>query len=140
MRSSPAERLSFTRDLPLTRAAVDFASERHGGQRRQGDKAAFVIHPLEAASILERSRYPDEIVAAAVLHDVLEHTDTAPPELEDRFGPQVTRLVEVLSDDPAIEDEEARRDELRDRVREAGGYATAIYGATRFPRSESCAA
>jgi (p)ppGpp synthase/HD superfamily hydrolase len=82
-----------------------------------------MIHPLEAASMVERSGYPDHVVAAAVLHDVLEDTDTQRRELRERFGPEVAELVEVLSDDPAITYQDARRDDVRERVRRAGGDA-----------------
>src|SRR3954447_4509954 len=95
--------LSFLRDLPLARAAVDFASERHAGQVREGDGAEFVLHPIEVGALLERSGYPDHVVAAAVLHDVLEDTDAERADLEARFGTEVADLVAPVSDDPAIE-------------------------------------
>jgi (p)ppGpp synthase/HD superfamily hydrolase len=126
--------LSFTRDLPLTQAALAFAGERHGGQRRKADGASFLVHPLEVASLLERSQYPDHVVAAAVLHDVLEDTDVQPSELQSRFGPEVTELVELVSDDPSIEDEELQKDDVRARVREAGGFAPAVYGADKVSK------
>ena len=132
--SEPEHELSFTRELPLTQAAVAFARERHAGQRRDADRAPFVVHPLEAASALERSRYPDYVVAAAVLHDVLEDTETERSELEDRFGPEVAELVAVLSDDLSISDEDERRDDVRERVRRAGGYAPAVYAADKVSK------
>ena len=64
------------------------------------------MHPLEVASLLEREGYPDHVVAAAVLHDVLEDTDTQRSELTERFGTAVSDLVAAVSDDPAIADEE----------------------------------
>src|SRR5947209_16300855 len=121
--------LSFVRGLPLTRAAIEFARARHDGQRREGDSALFLLHPLEVASLIERSRYPDHVVAAAVLHDVLEDTDAQREELEEQFGPEVAELVALVSDDPAIEDPERQKDDVRERVRRAGGYAPAVYGA-----------
>jgi guanosine-3',5'-bis(diphosphate) 3'-pyrophosphohydrolase len=126
--------LSFVRDLPLTRAAIEFAESRHGSQRRPGDQASFLLHPLEVASLLARSRYPDHVVAAAVLHDVLEDTDAAPAELEQRFGPDVARLVELVSDDPSIAAEEERKDDVRERVRRAGGFAPVVYGADKVSK------
>jgi guanosine-3',5'-bis(diphosphate) 3'-pyrophosphohydrolase len=130
----PETALSFTRELPLTQAAVAFASERHAGQTRVGDKAPFVVHPLEAASLLERSAYPDEVVAAAALHDVLEDTDTERWELEDRFGAEVAELVQLVSDDPSIAGVEARRDDVRRRVRDSGGEASAVYAADKVSK------
>jgi (p)ppGpp synthase/HD superfamily hydrolase len=126
--------LSFVRDLPLTRAAIAYAEERHRGQRRAADGASFLVHPLEVASLLERSRYPDHVVAAAVLHDVLENTDAQVSDLEARFGREVAELVALVSDDPAIPDEEARKDDVRERVRRAGAYAPVVYGADKISK------
>ena len=133
-RTAPQPIPSFADRLPVTRAAIEFASSRHSGQHRRADGAAFVVHPLEVASLLERSGYPDHVVAAAVLHDVLEDTDTARPELEERFGPKVAEMVATLSDDPSIPDEEARKDDVRERVRRAGGFALAIYAADKVSK------
>ena len=127
-------RLSFTRDLPVTRQALDFAETRHARQRRVADDAAFLMHPVEVASLLERGGYPDHVVAAAVLHDVLEDTDAERAELERRFGPTVSDLVAAVSDDPRIAGEEARKDELRERVRREGGYALAVYAADKISK------
>ena len=130
----PEPSLSFVHRLPLTQAAIEFASERHAGQRRSADEAPFVLHPIEAASILERSHYPDHVVAAAVLHDVLEETAAQRSELEEQFGPDVADLVAIVSDDPAIADEEEQKDEVRERVRRAGGYAPAVYAADKISK------
>ncbi len=70
--------------------------------------------------MLERSSYPDRVVAAAVLHDVLEDTDAEAAELERRFGADVSELVALVSDDPSIADDERRKDEVRERVRTTG--------------------
>lgn len=127
----PAIHLSFTRDLPLSQSALDFAVKRHAGQTRWADRADFVFHPLEVGSILERSHYPDHVVAAGILHDVLEDTDTECRDIEARFGPAVAELVSSLSDDPSIGDEDRRREDLRERVRRAGGYVPAIFAADK---------
>lgn len=126
--------LSFLRDLPLSRQAVTFADERHGGQRRESDGAPFLVHPLEAAALLQRAGCPDHVVAAAVLHDVLENTDVGPAELESRFGRTVADLVQLVSDDPTIADEEQRKDEVRERVRRAGGEGLAVYAADKISK------
>jgi hypothetical protein len=134
MGREPDPNLSFLRDLPLSRAAAAFARERHAGQERQADGAEFIAHPLEVAALLERSRYPDHVVAAAVLHDVLEDTDARRSELESRFGPDVCELVALVSDDPTIADEEQRKDDVRERVRRAGGYAPVVYAADKVSK------
>lgn len=132
--SGPPPDLSFVEDLPLTRAAIDYAQARHGEQRRDADGAPFLVHLLAVASLLVRSGYPDHVCAAAVLHDVLEDTDTRPSELRSRFGSEVCELVALVSDDPAIDGEEQRKDEVRARVREAGGFAPAVYAADKVSK------
>ena len=132
--SPDPESLSFAEHLPLTQAAIEFARERHAGQRRPADEAPFMLHPIEAGSILERSGYPDHVVAAAVLHDVLEDTEAQRSELEERFGPDVAELVATVSDDPSISDKEAQKDDVRERVRRAGGYAQAVYAADKISK------
>jgi hypothetical protein len=127
-------RLSFADDLPRTQAALEFAVVQHGRQRRKTDGAPFLMHPVEVASLLERAGYPDHVVAAAVLHDVLEATDVERTELEGRFGADVSDLVAAVSDDPAIADDQARKDELRERVQETGGYALAVYAADKVSK------
>jgi (p)ppGpp synthase/HD superfamily hydrolase len=127
--------LSFFDHLPLTQAAVGFARERHIGQRRPADGASFMLHPLEVAAMLERSGYADQVVAAAVLHDVLEDTAAERADLDARFGAEVGALVATVSDDPSIEGEEERKEEVRDRVRRAGGDAAVIYAADKVSKT-----
>jgi|SRR3954452_6499792 len=127
--------LSFLRDRPLTQAAVALALERHGDQRRDADGAPFVAHPLEVAALLDRAHYPDYVVAAAVLHDVLEDTDAERRELDERFGPEVGALVATVSDDPSIPDEEERKDRVREQVARAGGHAAAIFAADKISKA-----
>jgi (p)ppGpp synthase/HD superfamily hydrolase len=74
------------------------------------------------------------VVAAAVLHDVLEDTEAQRSDLEQRFGPEVAELVATVSDDPSIADTEARKDDIRERVRRAGGYAQAVYAADKISK------
>jgi (p)ppGpp synthase/HD superfamily hydrolase len=126
--------LGSASELPLTRDAIAFAADRHKDQRRSADGAEFIAHPLEVASLLRRAGYPDHVVAAAVLHDVLEDTDVDRDELERRFGSEVADLVELVSDDPSISDQEAQKDDVRERVRRGGAEARAIYAADKISK------
>ena len=76
------QRFSFLSHLPLTRKAAAFAEEHHRGQHRLGDNAAYMLHLFEVASLLDRSGYPDHVVAGAILHDVLEDTDASVDDLD----------------------------------------------------------
>jgi guanosine-3',5'-bis(diphosphate) 3'-pyrophosphohydrolase len=85
--------------------AVDFAARKHRDQRRKDHQASpYINHPVSVAVILaETGRVGDpEILAAAVLHDTLEDTDTTPGELESLFGARIRGYVEEVTDDKSL--------------------------------------
>jgi len=125
----------FVDDLPLARDAMAFAQEHHPYQLRAADGPPFLLHPLDVSSTLKRCDCPDYVVAAAVLHDVLEDTDAERSDLSARFGAGVAELVALVSDDPTIGDEESRKDDVRERVRRAGGDALAVYAADKVSKA-----
>jgi (p)ppGpp synthase/HD superfamily hydrolase len=126
---------AFARRLPLTRAALAFADERHAGQRREADDAPFVTHPIEVASLLNDAGYPDHVIAAGALHDVIEDTDTEPREISDRFGSKVALLVTAVTDNPSIEDKAERKAALRSQVARAGEEAVAVFAADKISKA-----
>jgi len=82
-------------ELLLDRAYV-FAATRHAGQiRRSGEK--YLIHPLMVAWTLADMELDEVSIAAGLLHDILEDTDTEEEEMRRIFGPEVTRLVVALT-------------------------------------------
>lgn len=119
----------------LTRAALDFATAGHQGQRRAADDAPYVMHPIEVATMLHDCGYPDDVVAAGVLHDVLEDTPAKRRELESRFGPTVAALVDTLTEDDSIGDPGERKAALRLEVARAGGPAAAIFAADKVSKA-----
>lgn len=125
----------FLERSPLTREALAFAEGRHKGQTRDFDELPFVTHPLEVARLLHEAGYSDEVVAAGVLHDVLEDTDAERADLDARFGTAVTWLVTAVSDDPSIEDAEERKAALRRQVAGAGERAAAIFAADKVSKA-----
>lgn len=138
MAATPADHMrgsDFTRNLPRTRDALAFAAERHAGQRREVDDAPFVVHPLEVARLIHEAGYPDRVVAAGVLHDVIEDTDTEPRDLAERFGTEVARLVTTVTEDPSIEDRTERKAALRLQVAQAGGEAAVVFVADKISKA-----
>jgi (p)ppGpp synthase/HD superfamily hydrolase len=126
---------SFVKPLPLTADALEYALSRHAGQVREGDQAPFVLHPLEVGSLLSLAGYPDHVVAAGVLHDVLEDTDADEEEIERRFGPDVYALVRTMTDDPSIEDEQVRKAALRAQVASGPPEAGAVFAADKVSKA-----
>jgi (p)ppGpp synthase/HD superfamily hydrolase len=128
-------RTDFVQRSPLTRDALAFANARHAGQVRAMDGLPFVTHPVEVACLLHEAGYSDEVVAAGVLHDVLEDTDADHGELEARFGSRVADLVEAVTDDPSIEDRAERKAALRRKVAEAGEWAAVVFAADKVSKA-----
>jgi (p)ppGpp synthase/HD superfamily hydrolase len=125
----------FVQRSPLTRDALAFAGERHAGQTRDLDDLPFVTHPVEVACLLHEAGYSDEVVAAGVLHDVVEDTDAELHDIETRFGPRVAELVDAVTHDPAIEDAAERRAALRGQVARAGECAAAVFAADKVSKA-----
>jgi (p)ppGpp synthase/HD superfamily hydrolase len=128
-------RTDFVERSPLTGEALAFADERHAGQTRDIEEVPFVTHPVEVACLLHEAGYSDEVVAAGVLHDVLEDTDAEPEDLVSRFGHDVASLVGAVSDDPTIEDPLERKAALRRQVAEAGERAAAVFAADKISKA-----
>jgi (p)ppGpp synthase/HD superfamily hydrolase len=69
-----------------------------------------------------------------LLHDAIEDTEATVADLRAGFGSRVCELVRVLSDDPSIADDAARRRALRDQVAGAGPEALAIFAADKVAK------
>ena len=82
---------------------------------------------------------PDEIVAAGLLHDVLEKTATTSAELQRRFGSRIAQVVESVSDDPSLGDYESRKRDLRDRVAHADAGTRAVFAADKIAKARELA-
>jgi (p)ppGpp synthase/HD superfamily hydrolase len=127
-------RPSFMEDLPISTAALALARERHAGQYRAADSAPFVLHPLEVAAMLHIAGAPDHVVAAGVLHDILENTDTEPVDIEVRCGREVSTLVEAVTEDHRIRDSGDRKAALRRQVCDAGAEAALLFAADKVSK------
>jgi (p)ppGpp synthase/HD superfamily hydrolase len=115
------------------RTALATATEAHAGQIRNGAGGIpYIEHPKAVAELLAEHGWPDEVLAAALLHDVVEDSDRTVGDIREQFGEPVGALVEALSDDESIEDWRQRKTEHRGRVENAGKDALAIYGADKL--------
>ena len=120
--------------LPMAQAALRLARARHAGQRREIDHEPFITHPIEVGCLLRGDGQPDEIIAAGLLHDILEKTATTSAELHSRFGAHVARLVESVSDDPSLGDYTSRKRELRGSMAHADPGARAVFAADKIAK------
>jgi (p)ppGpp synthase/HD superfamily hydrolase len=117
----------------LVRDALETARRAHAGQLRRGsDGHPYIDHPVAVAEILIKHRHRDEVVAAGLLHDVVEKSEIEIGEVRENFGDVVGNLVEALTEDETIADYEERKDEHRRRVAAADPAALSIFAADKL--------
>jgi guanosine-3',5'-bis(diphosphate) 3'-pyrophosphohydrolase len=83
-------------DKDLLRRAFRFAAKAHEGQQRRSGED-FINHPWGAAKICAELRLDEQTIAAALLHDVVEDTDTDISEVRAEFGDEIAQLVEGVT-------------------------------------------
>lgn len=117
----------------VVKQALELARQAHTGQLRRGsDGRPYIDHPLAVAEILLDHGYDDEVLAAALLHDVIEKSDIGVDEVRERFGKRIAYLVEALTEDETIDDYTQRKEEHRERVSFGGRDALAIFAADKL--------
>jgi (p)ppGpp synthase/HD superfamily hydrolase len=84
--------------MGLIEKAVEFATAKHAGQKRKYTEEPYIEHPLAVAGLVKSTGARDAVIAAAILHDVLEDTDTSVTEMLNKFGEEVTKIVIELTD------------------------------------------
>ena len=82
----------------LVQRAILFATEAHQGQTRKYTGEPYIVHPLEVMEIVKTVPHTPEMLAAAVLHDVVEDTDVTLSDIWNEFGYKVRQLVADLTD------------------------------------------
>ena len=106
--------------------AAQFAAEKHRDQRRKDKHASpYIIHPISVALEIAQIGGVDdpEILAAALLHDTLEDTDTKPEELEAKFGKKVCEYVLDVTDDKTLPKDERKRRQIEHAKKISKGAA-----------------
>ena len=83
-------------DFTKIKKALDFACKLHRGQKRVSN-APYITHPLSVAEILIELNCDTDTVCAGLLHDTLEDTEIDVVQLENEFGPEVSKLVEGVT-------------------------------------------
>lgn len=83
-------------DIAEVDKAFNFARKLHEGQYRVSEEP-YIIHPIQVAIILAELRVDRNTVIAALLHDILEDTDTKPEEIKEKFGEDVLSIVQGVT-------------------------------------------
>ena len=102
----------------MINTAIEVALEAHKSQFRKGTKIPYVTHPLAVGIILAKAGFPDEVIAAGILHDTVEDTPVTVNELREKFGEEVAEIVDRVSEPDKSLSWEARKQHTLDFLKE----------------------
>lgn len=85
-------------DIALVMHATRFATVAHHGQMRKYTNEPYIVHPMTVAFMVANRTMDPHVIAAAVLHDVLEDTPATYVQLAQLFGERVAGYVVELTD------------------------------------------
>ncbi len=109
---------------PMVKKALELTLIYHGPLRRKGDDHPDMEHLLDISHLLWwRQKFPVEVIAASLCHDLLEDTDCTEAEIEKACGSEVLRIVKAVSNDAQLSDKRdwEKKKEKYIRSVEAGG-------------------
>ena len=93
--------------LKNTLKAIDYAVEAHEGQKRKKSAVPYIYHPLNlACHALSMGIVEDEIIAACMLHDVIEDCGRKPEDLP--VNEETKELVKLLTCEKTTDDNRER--------------------------------
>lgn len=112
-------------DHKLLTKAIKFATDKHEGMIRKGSESnpiPYILHPMEAATIAATMSSDVNVIIAALLHDVVEDTDTSLEAIRTEFNDKVAILVADQSEDkreelPEEDTWEIRKKETLDNLK-----------------------
>jgi (p)ppGpp synthase/HD superfamily hydrolase len=127
--SSPPD---FAQGSELLARAYSAASAGHAGQSLPASDGPYLDHPVAVARLVHEAGYDEEVVAAGLLHDLVEDSDAGGEELVDDFGERVAALVCTLTEDGDISAYHDRKADLRGRIAAAGPPGAALFAADKL--------
>lgn len=122
-------------DASLLEKAMRIAVVAHEGQMRKTEKVPYIVHPTMVAFKLARYDFPETVLAAALVHDVLEDTLFSADALRQELSDDVCNIVETLSEDKSLPWEE-RKVRYIEAVRAGSDDAKAVSCADKIHNIE----
>ena len=83
-------------DLDIIQRAYEFSLQHHNGQTRASGEP-YLVHPLEVALVLAEMKLDSTAIAAGLLHDAVEDTEVTNKEIEEKFGPSISHIVDGVT-------------------------------------------
>lgn len=82
--------------ISLISKAYEFAKRFHGNQTRK-DGTLYLTHPVEVALILSKLGFDEDVVSAALLHDVVEDCECDLETIKNEFNTDIAEMVDCVS-------------------------------------------
>ena len=122
--------------MTLIEKADQLAERAHGGQTRKESGVPYITHPRAVAQMLKDHGFSDAVVAAALVHDVVEDTSLTLDDVRRELGDEVADLVQVVTYDDSLSWED-KREKYIEAVRQAPEGAKAISVADKIHNARS---
>lgn len=103
----------------LVDRAIEVAVRAHKKQKRKGTRTAYVTHPFAVGVLLAKAGCSEEVIAAGILHDVVEDARVKPSRIREKFGEKVASIVEQCTEPDKRQPWEKRKRHTLDSLREA---------------------
>jgi hypothetical protein len=126
-------------DPDLIDMAVKVAEKAHKGQTRKGTDTPYVIHPLAVGTILTIADRPEYVIAAGILHDVVEDSSFTLADIQKRFGHKVAAIVKGCSEPDKSLPWEERKGHTLDFLKKASPEIKFVALADKFQNISSIA-
>lgn len=112
------------------------ALRAHEGQTRKDASVPYIAHPVRVAILLARYGFPDEVIAASLVHDVVEDTSVSIEDVRRELGDGVAALIVPVTEDKSLAWEERKKAYI-ETVHGASNEAKAISVADKIANAES---
>ncbi|HWH07267.1 MAG TPA: HD domain-containing protein [Candidatus Paceibacterota bacterium] len=123
-------------EITLIEKALRIAVTAHAGQVRKEGNIPYIVHPVMVAHALAVRGFEDTVVAAALVHDVLEDTEFTEEALVQELGEAVHAIVRAVTNDDSLSWEEKKRAYI-ESVRLGPDGAKAVATADKIHNAES---
>lgn len=120
----------------LVEKAITLALRAHTGQTRKESSRPYIVHPIAVALILARQSFSDTVIAAAIVHDVIEDTQVTEAELRTELGDAVVDLVMAVTYDDSLPRDDRKKSYI-ESVRSASEEVKALSAADKIANAQS---
>jgi len=122
--------------MNIIEKAARIAIIKHKDQRRKDEDFPYIIHPFMVANKLAQNGFSDEVIAAGLVHDVLEDSDTSRHNLAQELGENIVNIVSEVTHDDSL-DWEAIKEKYAKSIENISMEAKAVIVSDKIHNAEN---